>query len=235
MNCSGGPHAVGQLGHAARRPSTGPDVGPDFTGVSNIPLTKRHGFIFEVPAGGRVDPRADHPGRALRARGRGLRPARAGVLYMTEDNFGFPSGLYRYTPRRNPLRSRPPRPTTGACRCWPSRACPRPTWPPPSPPGASYRVHVGRHRRPGAHLPVHPRPDRPDHQRHRPSTTSAARAGPRARPGSPGSRAPPTTGASSTSARPRAAAPPSPGPATRSAAGATAPARSGPTTSLRAG
>jgi uncharacterized protein len=25
----------------------GPDVGPDFTGVSNVPLTQRHGFIFE--------------------------------------------------------------------------------------------------------------------------------------------------------------------------------------------
>ena len=26
----------------------GPDVGPDFTGASNIPLTQRHGFVFDL-------------------------------------------------------------------------------------------------------------------------------------------------------------------------------------------
>jgi secreted PhoX family phosphatase len=30
----------------------GPDVGPDFTGAPNVALTRRHGFIYEVPAGG---------------------------------------------------------------------------------------------------------------------------------------------------------------------------------------
>lgn len=28
-----------------------------------------------------------------------------GILYLTEDNFGFPSGFYRYKPRRNPMDS----------------------------------------------------------------------------------------------------------------------------------
>ncbi len=29
----------------------------------------------------------------------------SGDLYLTEDNFGFPSGFYRYRPRRNPLHT----------------------------------------------------------------------------------------------------------------------------------
>ena len=33
----------------------GPDVGPDFTGAPNVTLTQRHGFLFEVPAGGQSD------------------------------------------------------------------------------------------------------------------------------------------------------------------------------------
>ena len=30
---------------------------------------------------------------------------REGRLYLTEDNFGFPSGFYRYTPKTNPMTS----------------------------------------------------------------------------------------------------------------------------------
>jgi secreted PhoX family phosphatase len=30
---------------------------------------------------------------------------REGALYLTEDNFGFPSGFYRYTPTTNPMES----------------------------------------------------------------------------------------------------------------------------------
>jgi secreted PhoX family phosphatase len=83
----------------------GPDVGPDFTGVPNVALTRPHGYLFEVPAGGQSSR------EPVTAAGRFLHEAvafdpRAGALYMTEDNFGYPSGLYRYTPRRNPLRTR---------------------------------------------------------------------------------------------------------------------------------
>jgi secreted PhoX family phosphatase len=101
MNCSGGRMPWGSW-ITCEETINGPDVGPDFTGVSNVPLTKRHGFIFEVPARGESDR------QPITAAGRFAHEAvafdpRRGVLYLTEDNFGFPSGLYRYIPRRHPL------------------------------------------------------------------------------------------------------------------------------------
>jgi uncharacterized protein len=101
MNCSGGPMPWGSW-ITCEETVNGPDVGPDFTGVSNVPLTQRHGFIFEVPARGESDR------EPITAAGRFAHEAvafdpRHGVLYLTEDNFGFPSGLYRYIPRRHPF------------------------------------------------------------------------------------------------------------------------------------
>ena len=82
----------------------GPDVGPDFTGVSNIPLTKPHGFIFEVPAGGQsTASRSPAPAGSPTRRSRSTRTS--GILYLTEDNFGFPSGFYRYIPATNPMET----------------------------------------------------------------------------------------------------------------------------------
>ncbi len=80
----------------------GPDVGADFTGVSNVPLQQRHGFIFEVPAGGKSER------QPVTSAGRFAHEAAAyspdeGFVYLTEDNFGFPSGLYRYIPPSNPM------------------------------------------------------------------------------------------------------------------------------------
>jgi uncharacterized protein len=103
MNCSGGPMPWGSW-ITCEETVNGPDVGPDFTGVSNVPLTQRHGFIFEVPVGRQSDR------EPVTAAGRFAHEAvafdpRAGVLYLTEDNFGFPSGFYRYLPKRNPLRT----------------------------------------------------------------------------------------------------------------------------------
>lgn len=103
MNCSGGPMPWGSW-VTCEETVNGPDVGPDFTGASNVPLTKPHGYLFEVPAGG------ESTREPITAAGRFLHEAVAfdpdrGVLYMTEDNFGFPSGFYRYLPDRNPLRS----------------------------------------------------------------------------------------------------------------------------------
>ena len=51
MNCSGGRMPWGAW-ISCEETVNGPDVGADFTGVSNVSLTQRHGFIFEVPAGG---------------------------------------------------------------------------------------------------------------------------------------------------------------------------------------
>jgi|RhiMethySRZTD1v2_1073278.scaffolds.fasta_scaffold17846_2 uncharacterized protein len=101
MNCSGGPMPWGSW-VTCEETVNGPDVGPDFTGASNVPLTKPHGYLFEVPAGGQSSR------EPITAAGRFLHEAvafdpRAGVLYMTEDNFGFPSGFYRYLPDENPL------------------------------------------------------------------------------------------------------------------------------------
>jgi len=101
MNCSGGVMPWGSW-ITCEETINGPDVGPDFTGASNEPLQKPHGYIFEVPAGGQSNR------RPITAAGRFAHEAVSfdpvgGHLYLTEDNFGFASGFYRYTPDRNPM------------------------------------------------------------------------------------------------------------------------------------
>ena len=103
MNCSGGIMPWGSW-ITCEETINGPDVGPDFTGASNVTLEQRHGFIFEVPAGGQSDR------QPITAAGRFAHEAvafdpREGILYLTEDNFGFPSGFYRYLPAANPMRT----------------------------------------------------------------------------------------------------------------------------------
>lgn len=107
MNCSGGPMPWGAW-VTCEETVNGPDVGPDFTGASNIPLTKPHGYVFEVPA--RHLPGAGQSNRRpITHAGRFAHEAvsfdpRAGHLYLTEDNFGFASGFYRYRPPRHPMK-----------------------------------------------------------------------------------------------------------------------------------
>ncbi len=99
MNCSGGQMPWGAW-VTCEETVNGPDVGPDFTRTSNVPLQKRHGYVFEVPAGGVSE------GRPIRKAGRfaheavSFDPAER-ALYLTEDNFAFPSGFYRYVPRKS--------------------------------------------------------------------------------------------------------------------------------------
>jgi uncharacterized protein len=100
MNCAGGATPWGTW-IMCEETVNGPDVGADFTGVSNVPLTQRHGFIFEVPAGGESNR------QPITSAGRFAHEAAAwnpeeNALYLTEDNFGFPSGFYRYFPPTNP-------------------------------------------------------------------------------------------------------------------------------------
>ena len=38
-----------------------------------------------------------------------------GFLYLTEDNFDFPSGFYRYRAPQNPMTAQAPAPTAGSC------------------------------------------------------------------------------------------------------------------------
>lgn len=103
MNCSGGVMPWGSW-VTCEETVNGPDVGPDFTGASNTTLQKPHGYIFEVPAGGQSDR------QPITRAGRFAHEAVAfdpvgGALYLTEDNFGFASGYYRYTPKTHPMES----------------------------------------------------------------------------------------------------------------------------------
>jgi secreted PhoX family phosphatase len=107
MNCSGGQMPWGAW-VTCEETVNGPDVGPDFTGTSNVALTKPHGYVFEVPAS--HQPGAGQSSRQpIRHAGRFAHEAvsfdpRGGHLYLTEDNFGFASGFYRYRAPRNPMK-----------------------------------------------------------------------------------------------------------------------------------
>ncbi len=103
MNCMGGRMPWGSW-ITCEETVNGPDVGADFTGALNTTLTQPHGYIFEVPAGGQSNR------TPIRSAGRFAHEAVAfdpaeGILYLTEDNFGFPSGFYRYIPPENPMES----------------------------------------------------------------------------------------------------------------------------------
>jgi secreted PhoX family phosphatase len=102
MNCSGGRMPWGSW-VTCEETVNGPDVGPDFTNASNVPLTQPHGYVFEVPV------RGEASGEPITAAGRFTHEAVAydphsGYLYLTEDSFEFPSGFYRYKPRKDPMK-----------------------------------------------------------------------------------------------------------------------------------
>ncbi|MBG0813603.1 PhoX family phosphatase [Planomonospora sp. ID82291] len=102
MNCSGGPMPWGAW-VSCEETVNGPDVGNDHTGQDNGRLQRRHGYIFEVPLDGRA-------GGPIRSAGRFSHESAAfdpssGAIYLTEDNFAFASGFYRYLPPQNPLRA----------------------------------------------------------------------------------------------------------------------------------
>ncbi|WP_219414708.1 PhoX family protein [Pseudonocardia nigra] len=102
MNCSGGPMPWGSW-ISCEETVNGPDVGNDFTGADNSLLTQKHGYLFEVPTRGASDR------TPIRAAGRFLHESavydpHTAALYLTEDNFGFPSGFYRYLPPRDPMK-----------------------------------------------------------------------------------------------------------------------------------
>ncbi len=106
MNCSGGQMPWGAW-VTCEETVNGPDVGPDFTGASNIPLTQRHGFVYEVPVSHLPGP-GQSDRQPLTGAGRFAHEAVSfdpvdGYLYLTEDDFAFASGFYRYRPPSHPM------------------------------------------------------------------------------------------------------------------------------------
>ena len=102
MNCAGGATPWGSW-LTCEETVNGDDVGNDFTGQSNAGLQK-HGYVFEVPADGVSN------GVPIKSAGRFAHEAAAvdpatGYVYLTEDNFGFASGFYRYLPPVNPMQA----------------------------------------------------------------------------------------------------------------------------------
>jgi len=108
-NCAGGPMHWGSW-VTCEETINGPDVFDDFTRGSaappetylkNVLLQKKHGYVFEVP----FDGVSDHV--PIKATGRFSHEAIAyspgeDAFYLTEDDFAFPSGFYRYVPPRRP-------------------------------------------------------------------------------------------------------------------------------------
>ncbi|MEV5413867.1 alkaline phosphatase PhoX [Thermopolyspora sp. NPDC052614] len=102
MNCSGGMMPWGSW-VSCEETVNGPDVGNDHTGGDNGRLTRKHGYIFEVPIRGAAS------ARPIRSAGRFAHESAAydpitRAIYLTEDNFNFPSGFYRYLPPQDPQR-----------------------------------------------------------------------------------------------------------------------------------
>jgi secreted PhoX family phosphatase len=104
MSCAGG-HMPWGSWMACEETVNGPDVGPDFTGVSNVPLEKPHGFIFDVPIDGVSDAQPITQAGRFSHEAAVLDP-RHGILYETEDDFQIPSGFFRYIPGANPIDTR---------------------------------------------------------------------------------------------------------------------------------
>jgi secreted PhoX family phosphatase len=106
FNCSGGAMPYGTW-VTCEESIAGPDLDADFVGQGPN-LNEKHGYIYEVSAS--TGPNENALTVPIRAAGRfthegaAMDPA-TGVLYLTQDNFIAPSGLYRYLPKpgTNPM------------------------------------------------------------------------------------------------------------------------------------
>jgi secreted PhoX family phosphatase len=106
FNCSGGQMPWGSW-ITCEETVNGPDVGPDFANSQNHRLAKPHGYVFEVPVS-RFPGKGQSSRKPIKSAGRFAHEAVSfdpvnGHLYLTEDNFAFASGFYRYEPPANPM------------------------------------------------------------------------------------------------------------------------------------
>ena len=154
--------------------------------VSNVPLQQPHGFIFEVPADGQSNREPITQAGRFPHEAVAVDPA-TGVIYMTEDNFEFPSGFYRFIPPRTRWSTGISR-TPARSRCWPCAESGTPTSPSRNGRRATYHVEWVDIEDPNPTFPFTPGSRRRPRTT-TPSHTSAPRASPRVRPASRGSKA----------------------------------------------
>ena len=103
FNCSGGVMPWGSW-ITCEETVNGPDVGPDFTNTPNTHLQRKHGYIFEVPHDGQGNRQPITQAGRFPHEAVSFDPV-DGILYLTEDNFEFASGFYRYIPKNNPMET----------------------------------------------------------------------------------------------------------------------------------
>ncbi len=108
FNCSGGRSTYRTWFSCEELPG-GPDLGGDFFGNGEANLTKKHGYIYEVDS--RWGPGENPTPTPITQAGRfthegAVMDNATGYLYMTQDDFFGPSGLYRYIPPNNPRKDR---------------------------------------------------------------------------------------------------------------------------------
>ncbi len=119
FNCSGGASTYGTWFSCEELPggsdlgqSSGPDPFPgghDFFGNGAWNLEKKHGYVYEVDS--RWGPGENPVPTPITQAGRfthegAVMDNATGYLYMTQDDFFAPSGLYRYIPPNNAQKDR---------------------------------------------------------------------------------------------------------------------------------